>query len=158
MASRDPDTQAILSRLGRLLRALTREVGGADDGPAMTASQRIALVELGEDGPLRVNDLAHRMGTSSPTASRAVDVLESLGLASRSPEPGDRRALRISLTPAGRALFDERHARAAAAFAPATASLSADERRALLALLERMTGALRDGAGDGDRPASRRRA
>src|SRR5581483_6027208 len=63
----------------------------------------------------------------------------------RAPEPGDRRALSIALTPEGRALFDERYARAAEAFAPATASLSAAERRTLLALLEQMTDALRDG-------------
>ncbi|HEX3807093.1 MAG TPA: MarR family transcriptional regulator [Gaiellaceae bacterium] len=145
MSSRSPDTAAILSRVGKLVRELTRQVGGADDGPAMTATQRIALVELGEDSPLRLNDLAHRMGTSAPTASRAVDVLEGLGLARRAPEPGDRRALSIALTAEGRALFDGRFAQAAVAFAPATASLSADERRTLIGLLEQMTTALRDG-------------
>ncbi len=139
-----PETRAILDRLGRLLRELTRRTGGADDGPAMTASQRIALVELGEDGPLRLGDLADRMGVSAPTASRAVDALEHLGVASRSPAPADRRALSIALTETGRALLDERYARAAAAFEPAAAALSDDERRALLELLERMTAALRD--------------
>lgn len=139
-----PDARALLDRLGRLLRELTRRTGGADDGPPMTASQRIALVELGQEGPLRLGDLAERMGTSAPTATRAVDALEHLGLAQRSPAPGDRRALSIVLTDAGRTLFDERYARAASAFAPAAAALSPDERRELLALLERMTGALRD--------------
>lgn len=140
------DTAAILGRLGRLLRELTRQTGGADDGPAMTATQRIALVELGEDGPLRLGDLADRIGSSAPTATRVVDALEALGLAKREPEPTDRRALSIALTDQGRALFDDRYARAAEAFAPATASLSKDERRALLDLLARMTDALR---GDG---------
>jgi DNA-binding MarR family transcriptional regulator len=141
------DTAAILGRLGRLLRELTRQTGGADDGPAMTATQRIALVELGEDGPLRLGDLADRMGTSAPTATRAVDALEHLGLAKREPEPADRRALSIALTEQGRALFDGRYASATEAFAPATASLSKDERRTLLELLERMTDALRSDAG-----------
>ena len=81
MTKPSADTRAILDQLGRLLRELTRRTGGADDGPAMTASQRIALVELGQDGPLRLDDLADRMGTSAPTASRAVDALEHLGLA-----------------------------------------------------------------------------
>jgi DNA-binding MarR family transcriptional regulator len=137
------DTAAILGRLGRLVRELTRRTGGADDGPAMTATQRIALVELGEDGPLRLGDLADRMGASAPTATRAVDALEALGLAKRDPEPHDRRALSIHLTDRGRTLFDDRYGRAADAFAPATASLSAAERRTLLELLERMTDALR---------------
>lgn len=138
------DTPTILRHLGRMLRELTRRTGGADDGPAMTATQRIALVELGEDGPLRLSDLATRMGTSAPTATRAVDALESLGLATRAPEPGDRRALSIELTPEGRTLFDHRYALAATAFAPAAAALTAEERRSLVRLLARMTDALRD--------------
>jgi DNA-binding MarR family transcriptional regulator len=138
----ESDTTAILDQLGRLLRRLTRLTGGADDGPAMTASQRIALVELGEDGPLRLVELADRMGTSTPTASRAVDVLEQLGLAKRAPSPADRRALSIELTETGRALLAERYARAGAAFAPAAQALSTEERRELLGLLERMTAAL----------------
>ena len=142
MSSHEQDTAAILDRLGRLVRELTRLTGGGEETRAMTASQRIALIELGLDGPLRVNDLAHRMGLSAPTASRAVDGLESLGLATRAPAPGDRRALSIALTPQGRALFDERYTLAAVVFAPATASLSAEERRMLIALLERMTDAL----------------
>src|SRR5262249_19998814 len=133
------DTAAILSRLGRLIREVTRQTGGADDGPAMTATQRIALVELGEDGPLRLGDLADRMGTSAPTATRAVDALEALGLARRQPDSADRRALSIDLTEQGRTLFDDRYARAAEVFEPATASLTKDERRTLLDLLERMT-------------------
>lgn len=144
MTKPSADTRAILDQLGRLLRELTRRTGGADDGPAMTASQRIALVELGQDGPLRLGDLADRMGTSAPTASRAVDALEHLGLANRAPAPADRRALSIALTDAGRTLFDERYARAAIAFGPAAAVLSPDERRVLLVLLERMSAALRD--------------
>ena len=75
-----PDDELLLRELGHLIRQLTRLVGGADDGPPMTATQRIALVELGDEGPLRLNDLARRMGTSTPTASRSVDTLEALGL------------------------------------------------------------------------------
>jgi len=138
----ESDTTAILDQLGRLLRRLTRLTGGADDGPAMTATQRIALVELGEDGPLRLGELADRMGTSTPTASRAVDALEQLGLAKRAPSPADRRALSIELTATGRALLAERYARAGNAFAPAAEALTAEESRELVRLLERMTAAL----------------
>ena len=138
-----PDVELVLRELGHLIRQLTRLVGGADDGPPMTASQRIALVELGDDGPLRLNDLARRMGTSAPTASRSVDALEALGLVTRAPESSDRRALSIDVSPRGRDLLDERLRRAATAFAPAAATLSAADRRELVALLRRMTDALR---------------
>jgi len=143
-ATAPPTTHALLEELGRLLRQLTRLAGGADDGPPMTATQRIALVEVGQEGPLRVGDLAQRMGTSAATASRAVDALEGLGLVTRAPEAGDRRALRIEVTESGRRLLDERLARAAAAFEPASDSLTAAERTQLLALLRQMTAALRD--------------
>ena len=53
----------------------------------MTATQRLALFELVDQGPLRLNDLAVRMGTSAPTASRAVDALDELGLVDRKPDP-----------------------------------------------------------------------
>ena len=46
-------------------------------------------------GPLRLNDLADRMGTTAPTASRAVDALVELGLVERARRPGDRRAVQI---------------------------------------------------------------
>jgi DNA-binding MarR family transcriptional regulator len=136
------ETKAILEPLGKLLRELTRRAGGADDGPAMTATQRIALVELFESGPTRLNVLADRLGVSAPTASRAVDVLDNLDLVERRPDPDDRRALRIELTPAGEQLLDERKARAAVAFEPAAAVLSEEERTTLIELLERMTAAL----------------
>ncbi|HUZ82702.1 MAG TPA: MarR family transcriptional regulator, partial [Gaiellaceae bacterium] len=112
------------------------------DSRAMTATQRIALIEIGDAGPLRLNDLAGRMGTSAPTASRAVDVLGELGLVARAPDADDRRAVRIELTPAGRELVDERKARAGAAFEPAVAALPAADRERLFKLLARMTEAL----------------
>ena len=115
---------------------------GADEGPAMTATQRIALIEIADAGPLRLNDLAARIGTSAPTASRTVDILDDLGLVARETDPADRRAVRIELTPAGRRLVDERKARAAAAFEPAVGALTGPDRKQLLDLLARMTAAL----------------
>ena len=136
------DTAVILERLGKLLRELTRMTGGADEGPALTTTQRIALIEIADASPLRLNDLAGRIGTSAPTASRTVDILDDLGLVARETDPADRRAVRIELTPAGRLLVDERKARAAAAFEPAVGALTGPDRERLLDLLARMTAAL----------------
>lgn len=140
-----PDTAAILDQLGRLLRELTRLTGGADDGPAMTATQRIALIELSESDGVRLNDLAERMGTSAPTASRAVDVLDELGFVARAIDPSDRRAVRLELTPAGRQFVAHRKERAAVAFEPAVAALSASDRARAHALFRRMTDAISRG-------------
>jgi DNA-binding MarR family transcriptional regulator len=143
IGDRTPDeTEQALRDLGRLLRNLTRLVGGADDGPPMTATARIALVELGEGGPFRLNDLAARMGVSAPTASRSVDALHELGLVERVVDPDDRRAVRIELSPEGRALLDRRSERARLAFEPAVAALSKADRKQFSQLLRRMTEAL----------------
>jgi DNA-binding MarR family transcriptional regulator len=128
-------TKRILEELGHVLRHLTRISGGPAEGPAMTATQRLALFELVDSGPLRLNDLASRMGTTPPTASRAVDALDELGMVERTSDPTDRRALQIQLTQHGRRTVDERQARVYAAFRPAVAELPAAERRQLADLL-----------------------
>jgi DNA-binding MarR family transcriptional regulator len=142
VTERDDETVQILLDLSRLLRNLTRLVGGADDGPAMTATQRIALVELGDYGPSRLNDLAARMGVSAPTASRSVDALHELGFVERVVDRHDRRALNIELSARGKELLEARKARANAAFEPAVAVLSQADRKKLSELLRRMTDAL----------------
>jgi DNA-binding MarR family transcriptional regulator len=143
MTRRDDETAQVLRDLSRLLRNLTRLVGGADDdAPPMTATARIALVELGEGGPFRLNDLAARMGVSAPTASRSVDALHELGLVERVVDPADRRAVQIELSKAGQALLDRRTERARVAFEPAVAALSKADRKQFSELLHRMTEAL----------------
>jgi DNA-binding MarR family transcriptional regulator len=137
------DTVEILMDLSRLIRTLTRIAGAGEEAPAMTATQRLALFELGDQGPLRLNDLAERMGVSPPTASRSVDALHDLGLVERVPDPRDRRALSITLSSTGAELLADRKAKAEVAFAPAVASLSASERKTLSRLLRRMTDAVR---------------
>ena len=143
MTKRDDESVEILVDLSRLLRNLTRLVGGADDGPPMTATQRIALVELGDGGPLHLNDLAARMGVSAPTASRSVDVLHELGLVERLVDPRDRRALNLDLTAHGRSLLEARKAKASEAFKPAVAALAPADRKKLSELLHQMTEAIR---------------
>jgi DNA-binding MarR family transcriptional regulator len=134
-----PDPSArVLDQLGRVIRHLTRLSGGPDEGPALTSTQRLALFELLEDGPMRLNDLAARMGLSAPTASRAVDALAEAELVERLTDPADRRALRIELTAAGRARVDLRKAQVGEAFRPAAAGMPADEREQLAELLERL--------------------
>src|ERR671935_1043783 len=127
----------ILIEVSRLIRTLTRLMGGANEVPAMTVTQRLALFEVGDGGSLRLNDLADRMGVSPPTASRSVDALHELGLVERVADPQDRRALRIDLTSAGKTLLADAKAKAEAAFAPAVAELSDSERATLSALLRR---------------------
>jgi DNA-binding MarR family transcriptional regulator len=137
------ETAQILDGLSALTRELTRASGGPDDGPPMTSTQRLALFETAVRGPVRLSELAERMGITAPTASRAVDGLVELGLLERRPDPDDRRAVRIDLTRPGRKRVEERQSRAAAALEPIVAALSAQDRAQLAALLTRLADALR---------------
>jgi DNA-binding MarR family transcriptional regulator len=136
------DTRQILEGLSAVTRQLARASGATDDGPPMTSTQRLALFEAAIGGPLRLSELAERMGITAPTASRAVDGLVDLGLVERLPDPADRRAVRIDLTSSGRTDVEGRKARAAAALQPAAGALSAQDRAQLAVLLRRLADAL----------------
>jgi DNA-binding MarR family transcriptional regulator len=140
--SSSDDTRQILEGISAVTRKLSRASGGPDEGPPMTSTQRLALFETAVGGPLRLSELAERMGITAPTASRAVDGLVELGLLERLPDPADRRAVSIDVTGPGRARVEERIALAAVALEPAVAALSDQDRARLAALLARLAGAI----------------
>lgn len=56
--------------------------------------------------PLRVGELADRLGLAESTATRLADRLEAHGLIVRRMLPTDRRSVAVELTPAGRRLAE----------------------------------------------------
>lgn len=92
--------------------------------------------------------LAEAIGYDKTRLIALLDGLERDGLLTREPDPDDRRARRVSLTPAGK----DRHAAARTDIrsmeAAVLAGLSLAEQRSLLALLPRLAGerAPHDGA------------
>ena len=67
----------------------------------LTPSKLRALDLLAEHEGLRVGELAGKVGIDDATATRLVDRLEEMGVASRKSDAGDRRATTVALTPAG---------------------------------------------------------
>lgn len=59
------------------------------------------------DRPQRISDLGRHVLLSQPALSRLVERLEERGLLARCEDPGDGRAVQVSLTEAGRALQRE---------------------------------------------------
>ena len=88
--------------LGAVLRS-RRLLASLHPGLAakLTPSKLRALDVLAEHGHLRVGELADRVGIDDATATRLVDRLEEMGVASRRSDVGDRRATTVALTPAG---------------------------------------------------------
>ena len=70
----------------------------------LTYPQYLVMVALWEKDALQVNELAARLSLDSGTLSPLVKRLEAAGLVSRSRSAEDERAVKVALTPAGRAL------------------------------------------------------
>jgi len=72
----------------------------------LTYGQARALRLVAHEGPLRMADLAARLEVVPRSATTMVDGLEGAALVARRADPGDRRSVRVELTPAGRRLLD----------------------------------------------------
>jgi DNA-binding MarR family transcriptional regulator len=95
-----------LTTLLRRARAISWEATRSVH-PGLDAGAYGLLLLLRRGGPLRLTDLATRIGVSKGTLSRQVNALENLGLVTRQPDPRDRRAAFLELTSAGHRRFDE---------------------------------------------------
>jgi DNA-binding MarR family transcriptional regulator len=101
-----------------------------------------ALEYVVTQGPCRMGDLARFMRVDPSSATRAVERLESAGLVSREADPGDARAVRVSSTNDGLALYSDVRARALGLLEGALAAFSLEDRTALAGLLERLVAAI----------------
>lgn len=96
---------AVLAASRALVAVAARSlVNVAED---VTLVQYRVLVELAARGPQRVADLAAVLGVDPSTVTRMCDRLVRKGLANRRRVNSDRRAVKISLAPAGRELVQE---------------------------------------------------
>lgn len=64
--------------------------------------ESLYFLQRAPDEGLRVGDLAHALAVTVGGTSKLVDRIEAAGLIARSPDPDDRRASRVTLTPLGR--------------------------------------------------------
>jgi DNA-binding MarR family transcriptional regulator len=133
----------LVGELETLFSLLARTGSSADDGPAMTATQRVVLIELVSAGPLRLGALATRIGASDPTVSRAVDGMAAAGIVERCPDPDDRRAVLHVATAKGREWVERRRQEVEAALAEALESFSADDRSSVQRLIANLNDELR---------------
>lgn len=103
-------------------------------GPAAeetTAAQYRALGVLASRSPWRLVDLAAALGVTQSSAGRMCDRLARKGLVRRQRARGDRRAVLVSLTAAGRQLADQAAARHAALISDILGGLPVPAQRAV---------------------------
>ncbi|MGY4707709.1 MarR family winged helix-turn-helix transcriptional regulator [Candidatus Bipolaricaulota sp. J31] len=134
-------------RLVRLLEALRGlELGLNPLRDVGISPPQCALLDwIARNEGARLREIATGLGVTPPTVSVALRRLEELGLVERRPDPRDRRAVRFTLTPEGKALQRRaagfKHRRARTLLAP----LSPAERETLVRLLEKALSALEKG-------------
>jgi DNA-binding MarR family transcriptional regulator len=102
--------------------------------------QGMALLQLREDEPLTMSELAAALKCDNSNVTGIVDRLEAAGLAERRPAPNDRRVKSVAVTAHGARLRDEFERRMGVP-PPAFARLDSDDARTLRAILERLAAA-----------------
>jgi DNA-binding MarR family transcriptional regulator len=149
----DVDPVQLADLLHGLTRRLRREQadGLAPLGLTPAQGRALRIIARSEDEePLRMTELADRLGIVPRSVTTVIDALEEAGLVRREIDPRNRRAILLRLTERGAGVRDDlREARRRAAedlFAP----LSADDRETLAGLLRLLdSGRALPGAGPG---------
>ncbi|MER7755543.1 MarR family transcriptional regulator [Kitasatospora sp. NPDC097643] len=97
----------------RAIKRIRRQTGWRLEPYGITPGQARALRTLAHvpgcetpDQAMRLSDLAEKLHIAPRSATTVVDALEEAGLVERSPDPADRRAVRLLLTADGRAAVE----------------------------------------------------
>ncbi|MDE2580066.1 MAG: MarR family transcriptional regulator [Rhodospirillales bacterium] len=122
-------------KLLRAARAIDARVEPLLAAAGLTPTQLGVLEALWHKGPLTQVSLGRKLLSSPGNMTDVIDKLERRGLVCRGRKPGDRRAVQVDLTAAGRDAIAELFPRHAAALAAAMAGLSDAELDTLGALL-----------------------
>lgn len=96
------------------------------------------LRQIADSEPLRPGELANRLGVEASHVTRQVQQLQKSGYVSRLPDPDDRRAQRIELTPVGREAIDRIREAGVRGMQMALADWSPEELQQLAGLFHRM--------------------
>jgi DNA-binding MarR family transcriptional regulator len=100
---------------------------------SLTAASTLRRLE--RSGPHRLCELYTPEGITQPAMTQLVTRLEREGLAERSSDPADGRAVVVSITDAGRAAVARRREGRARALADLLAEVSDEDRAAIVAAL-----------------------
>ena len=104
----------------------------------VSLAQIHAVEILGANGPLRMKNLADKLGVTTGTLTVLVDRLVKNGLVVRQAAEGDRRAVEVSLTEAGQVMFAEHDQLHLQLTKDMTAALDADECAQFLQFLSKI--------------------
>lgn len=122
----DVDRRGLAEQLDDVVLGL-RRLTSHRQGLSLTAAA--TLTTLRRSGPSRLTELATGEGVSQPSMTALVARLAEQGLVERHGDPSDRRAVLITLTPAGAQLLDRRRETRTARLTGPLAQLADDDVR-----------------------------
>jgi len=131
----------------RMLSCIENEIRSrlrASFGITLPRFDLMAQLERHPDG-LRMGELSRRMMVTGGNVTGITDQLEREGLVLRVPDPHDRRAWAVRLTPAGRSAFAEMAAVHERWIDEMLADIPAEDKASLIALLASMKQRLNTG-------------
>jgi DNA-binding MarR family transcriptional regulator len=135
----DPPGESLGEAFGAVARRLRAASMAALAAHDVTPAQVRAIRVLDAHGGVRSKELAQHLKIAPRSATEVVDALESKGLASRAPDPTDRRATLVSLTDRGRELSAEARRLRGAASEQLFQRLSKTDREALGRILRKLS-------------------
>ncbi len=136
----------LLHDVARLLRKRFEQHARAKQ-LGLTRSQAAVLGRLSRQEGINQVTLAQQLELEPITLVRLLDRLQAAGLVERRPDPQDRRARALYLTPQARPLLDRVSILAGEVYDEALAGLSSPERERLVTALDLMKGNLLDRLG-----------
>lgn len=107
MTTGDSGLAELFFAVSRRLRHFSRESLEPLD---VSPSQARALGVLMRHSPRRPSSIAEHLRIAARSATEVVDDLQARGLVERTPDPADRRAVLVALTPAGQAVGERMRA------------------------------------------------
>jgi DNA-binding MarR family transcriptional regulator len=128
-----PQADGLAEGIARLRRALRRGARVADPGNTLAVAQFELLAALAEHPGARPGQLARLLNMRPNTVTTIVNALSARGMLDRATAAGDRRAVELTVTEAGRQAVLAWQATNAAVLNLALSTLPPSQRRALSA-------------------------
>ncbi len=133
--------ELLLDRIDKVTRRLQRDLECCDRALVaccgLTVAQSNAMLALQGLGSATMNEFAADMRLHGTTMTRMVDALIEKGWVERMPDAGDRRIVRVALSPAGHQMAAKLQVSKRELLSSVLAQIPAGEQEAMLAALER---------------------
>jgi MarR family 2-MHQ and catechol resistance regulon transcriptional repressor len=147
---RDLDSTALAEEVWAIIKDLIKFLQFRDrdamTGCGLSVAQCYSLDAIGTQGQLTLNELAESLYIAPSTASRTIEELVRKGLAERRQDPADRRAVCLTLTPQGQALFEALRQHLLQRQIAILQQIDPSSRRDVLTALQKLSQAIKDPA------------